>query len=64
MVSAKFLDDEKISNADYARIGGIARVTDLNILEMEFLNTVNYCLTAERPIFEEIYLLLQDPPAN
>jgi hypothetical protein len=60
MIAAKFLDDEKISNKSYAQIGGIKNVTDLNLLEIEFLQVINYSLMSDRETFEEILALLDD----
>jgi hypothetical protein len=60
MIAAKFLDDDKISNKSYAQIGGIKNVSDLNLLEIEFLQVINYSLMCDRETFEEILALLED----
>lgn len=59
MVAAKFFDDEKISNASYAKIGGISRVEDLNVLEIELLQTINYSLKVDRSTFNDILLSIE-----
>lgn len=56
MVSAKFLDDAKINNAAYAKIGGIKEVQELNLLEIEFLQSLNYILKIDRATFNDVLL--------
>ena len=56
MISAKYLDDEKISNASYAKIGGIKEVEELNLLEIEFLQSLNYILKVDRETFNDVLL--------
>lgn len=59
MVAAKYLDDMKLSNANYAKIGGISKVDDINLLEIEFLNVINYNFLVESYTFNEILLSLE-----
>lgn len=59
MVAAKYLDDLKLSNANYAKIGGISKVDDINVLEIEFLNVINYNFLVESYTFNEILLSLE-----
>lgn len=50
MVAAKFFDEEYFSNSFYAKIGGIS-LEDMNRLEVEFLNLIDYKLYVEEKIF-------------
>lgn len=59
MIAAKFFDDEKISNASYAKIGGISRVEDLNVLEIEMLQSINYSLKIDRASFNDVLLSIE-----
>lgn len=59
MIAAKFFDDEKISNASYAKIGGIGRVEDLNVLEIEMLQSINYSLKIDRASFNDVLLSIE-----
>lgn len=59
MISAKFLDDAKINNAAYAKIGGIKEVQELNLLEIEFLQSLNYILKVDRSTFNDVLLAIQ-----
>jgi hypothetical protein len=43
MVAAKFADDFFYKNEYYAKIGGISKL-DINALELELLQTINYHL--------------------
>lgn len=51
MVAAKFYDDKHLSNADFAKLGGISK-SDLIMLELEFLQTIEFNLNVERGLFE------------
>lgn len=48
MVAAKFHDDEYASNEYYAKVGGIS-LQELNALELEFLQLLNWKLCIEGP---------------
>eukprot|EP00828_Plagiopyla_frontata_P037595 TRINITY_DN4937_c0_g1_i2.p3 TRINITY_DN4937_c0_g1~~TRINITY_DN4937_c0_g1_i2.p3 ORF type:complete len:115 (-),score=18.20 TRINITY_DN4937_c0_g1_i2:220-564(-) len=43
VIAAKFFDDHYFSNSHYAKVGGITN-QELNNLEFEFLNSINYSL--------------------
>lgn len=51
MVAAKFIDDFRLSNKDFARIGGISN-SEMNILELELLKTLDFNLSVDRHLFE------------
>ncbi len=44
MLAAKMLDDRCFSNAHYARVGGISTVREVNRLEIQMLELLNYRL--------------------
>lgn len=50
MLAAKFYDDRYYSNEYYARIGGISK-KEINQLEIEFLNHVNFTLYVDPIVF-------------
>jgi len=50
MLAAKFFDDFYFSNEYYAKIGGIS-TREMNMLEIEFLNSINFTLHVEPIIF-------------
>lgn len=43
MIAAKFFDDRFFVNSYYAKVGGLS-TEELNMLEMEFLYTINFTL--------------------
>ena len=43
VIAAKFFDDHYFANSHYAKVGGITN-KELNNLEFEFLNSINYTL--------------------
>lgn len=42
VISAKFLDHAWFSNSYYARVGGIATVAEMNVLEVQMLKLLDY----------------------
>lgn len=50
MVAAKFIDDFKLSNRDFAKIGGISN-SEMNLLELDFLKTLEFRLTVGKQLF-------------
>ncbi|KAF8908780.1 cyclin-domain-containing protein [Mucidula mucida] len=56
-VSSKCLCDTFCTNALYAKVGGIT-VTELNILEREFLAMINWRLMTTREVLNEYYVNL------
>ncbi|KAI1796427.1 cyclin-domain-containing protein [Ganoderma leucocontextum] len=56
-VSSKCLCDAFHSNSVYAKVGGIP-VTELNVLEREFLRMINWNLTCTRETLQEYYVNL------
>lgn len=50
MVAAKFFDDFYFSNEYFAKVGGIT-TAEINLLEIEFLNLVNFSLHVEPILF-------------
>jgi hypothetical protein len=51
MLAAKFYDDKYYNNQYYALIGGI-KVKELNMLEINFLNSLDYWLFVEPAVYE------------
>lgn len=56
-VASKGLCDTFCTNSLYAKVGGIS-VTELNILEREFLSMIDWRLTCTREILQEYYVNL------
>ncbi|KAG6844417.1 hypothetical protein H0H87_007072 [Tephrocybe sp. NHM501043] len=56
-VSSKGLCDAFCTNSLYAKVGGIS-VTELNILEREFLSVIDWRLTCTRELLQEYYVNL------
>ncbi|KAF9467293.1 cyclin-domain-containing protein [Collybia nuda] len=56
-VSSKGLCDSFCTNSLYAKVGGIS-VTELNILEREFLSAIDWRLMCTREILQEYYVNL------
>ncbi|TBU43637.1 cyclin-domain-containing protein [Dichomitus squalens] len=56
-VSSKCLCDAFHSNSVYAKVGGIP-VTELNVLEREFLRMIDWNLTCTREVLQEYYVNL------
>ncbi|KAJ8592511.1 cyclin-domain-containing protein [Rhizopogon salebrosus TDB-379] len=56
-VCSKGLCDSFCTNALYARVGGIP-VTELNVLEREFLRVIDWRLTCTREVLQEYYVNL------
>ncbi len=52
MVAIKFFDDKYYNNAYYAKVGGI-NTKEMNKLEIEFLQMIDYNLCVERDTFEQ-----------
>ena len=50
VVAAKFNDDERVSNTDFARIGGMA-VEELAALELELLRAVQFSLRVAPEVY-------------
>ncbi|CAD8088705.1 unnamed protein product [Paramecium sonneborni] len=51
MVAIKYYDDEYFKNEYYAKVGGLS-LKEINQLEMEFLDLLNYELFIEKEVFE------------
>ncbi|KAF8070321.1 cyclin-domain-containing protein [Lyophyllum atratum] len=56
-VSSKGLCDAFCTNSLYAKVGGIS-VTELNILEREFLSAIDWRLTCTRELLQDYYVNL------
>ena len=52
MLAAKFFDDKYYNNQYYALIGGI-KVKELNMLEIRFLNYLDYWLYVTPAVYEQ-----------
>ena len=63
MVAAKFVDDKKLSNKDYSKIGGF-NVRDLNKLELELLSTLRYALHVERREYDAYVQAILEVPVH
>ena len=50
MTAAKFWDDYFLSNQNYSLIGGIS-VSEINLLENEFLSMIGYNLYVDVPTY-------------
>jgi Cyclin. len=50
MIAAKFFDDHFYNNEYYAKVGGISN-KEINSLEIEFLNYVNFSLYVDPILF-------------
>lgn len=50
MLAAKFYDDRYYNNEYYSRVGGISK-KEINQLEVEFLNYINFNLYVEPELF-------------
>ena len=50
MLAAKFFDDRYYNNEYYSRVGGISK-KEINLLEIEFLNYINFTLYVDPVIF-------------
>jgi Cyclin. len=50
MLAAKFFDDHYYNNEYYAKVGGISN-KEINILEVEFLNYINFNLYVDPILF-------------
>ncbi len=50
MLAAKFFDDRFYNNEYYSKVGGISN-KEINILEIEFLNYINFNLYVDPVIF-------------
>ena len=50
MIAAKFFDEEYFPNSFYSKIGGIT-LDDMNKLEIEFLNLIDYKLFVDEEMF-------------
>jgi len=46
----KFNEDEYYTNEYFAKVGGIS-LKELNALEVEFLQLINFCLYVEKSLF-------------
>lgn len=51
MISIKYYDDEYYKNEYYAKVGGLS-LKEINDLEFEFLELLNYELFIEKETFE------------
>ena len=51
MIAAKFLDDLRLKNKDFAKIGGISN-KEINLLEMEILSTIDFDLNISQKLFK------------
>ena len=50
MLAAKFFDDQFYNNEYFAKVGGISNI-EMNLLEIEFLNLINFTLYVDPNIF-------------
>jgi len=50
VVAAKFNDDERVSNEDFAKIGGVAP-EELSVLEIDLLHGVEFNLVVSAKVF-------------
>ncbi len=50
MIAAKFFDDAFYNNEYYAKVGGISNL-EVNHLEIEFLNLMNFSLFVDPLVF-------------
>ena len=50
VVAAKFNDDERVSNEDFAKIGGVA-VDELVALEVEMLHALEFNLSVSPKLY-------------
>lgn len=50
MLSAKYFDDKYYNNKYFALIGGI-KLKELNLLEQVFLNSLDFWLFVEEPVY-------------
>eukprot|EP00960_Hanusia_phi_P076471 768564-Hanusia_phi.AAC.10 len=57
MTAAKFLDDFYYSNKHWAEVGGIS-LQELNLLELEFLFRMGFCLNITREDYESYFTML------
>jgi len=51
MVAAKFVDDVRLSNKDFAKIGAVS-TRELNELELELLNTIGFSIHVKQEEFD------------
>lgn len=51
LIAAKFIDDIRLSNRDFAKIGAIKN-EELNELEIEMLNTIGFAIHVGREEFD------------
>jgi len=49
-IAAKFYDEKYFTNGYYSKVGGIS-LKEFNILEYEFLTTINYRLYVDDKLF-------------
>lgn len=59
LLAAKFFDDQFLSNASYAKIGGIPTGSEMNTLEFEFLFGIGFHLYVEPAEFTEYLYKLE-----
>lgn len=50
MLAAKFFDDRYYNNEYYSKVGGIQN-KEINLLEIEFLNYINFNLYVDPALF-------------
>ena len=50
-MAAKFIDDVRLSNKDFAKIGAISN-KELNELEIEMLNTIGFAIHVSQEEFD------------
>lgn len=51
MVAAKFIDDVRLSNKDFAKIGAVS-TREINELELELLNTIGFSIYVRQEEFD------------
>jgi hypothetical protein len=59
MVAAKYHDDLFYNNAYFAKLGGIS-LSELNMLEVEFLQMLNFSMFVDPIVFEKYQIQLQN----
>lgn len=60
MVSAKFFDEQVLADSQFAKIGCIKPESEIAILEIELLTTLNFRLLPEKETFENFLFLIEN----
>lgn len=54
MVAAKYHDDNRVSDKDYQKIGGLKSLSELITLEFDLLQSIEFDLLCDRDTFNEV----------